>query len=523
MIGVDDPRWLATLPHVVWPLADEWLVGLLLRCDLVNGWSAGTTGRQLRRSPTSLFISNQTLGAFATARSFNLPRLAALLAMPLGTLRQTTFEVELVRLQTPSRAGPRRMVVARPFRICPACIATQRLVARSHVLPLVYSCLEHGVWLEATCRCGAPLRPFHRAAPFTCPVCALGWWDLPSRVADDDILALDGQLMRLFRYFLDHGTAESIVHAMQAVVDERRRRGLKRQLPPLPREGALPSTVWDQATVSLTRVVGALAALDLPPEAVRPPPQPRVPASQVSCVNRVCPRFAVVGAGNVRPFRRTPKAEIYCCLECGSHFSQTRLVSSFDEDCSPRGASPRRGKVLEEQKRVAAWRAPLEAACVQLLAEDTPISVPAAFRQAGLPRTPRLRASRLGLVTIVERYTTLRAQGVRERILEGFRAGRPPGELARAHGVSITLVRQLLAHRPKIHGARPRCIRAEQEGALWAQLEARPTATAAMHAQLWNQAHGTAMHRSTMHNTIHRLGWRRVNGRWEPPNTATAT
>jgi hypothetical protein len=243
VIGVDDSRWLTTLPHLVRPLSDEWLVGLLLRCDLANGWSAGTTGRQLRRSPTSPPISTQTLCAFAAARTLNLPRLAALLAMPLGSLRQTTFEAELMRLRTPGRAGPRRLVVARPFRICPACIAAQRLVARSHVLPLVYSCPEHGVWLEATCRCGAPLRPFHRAAPFTCPACALGWWDLPSRVADVDTLTLDSRLMQLFRSFLDHGTAESIVHAMQAVVDERRKRGLKRQLPPLPREGALPSTV----------------------------------------------------------------------------------------------------------------------------------------------------------------------------------------------------------------------------------------------------------------------------------------
>jgi transposase len=281
--------------------------------------------------------------------------------------------------------------------------------------------------------------------------------------------------------------------------------------------------VWDQATVSLARVVGAMAALDLPPEAVRPPPRPRVPASQVSCLNRVCPLFQMVGAGNVHPFRWTPNDEIYCCLECGSHFSQTRLVSSFDEDCSPRGASPRRSEVLEEQKRVAAWHAPLEAACIQLLAEDSPISVTAAFRQAGLPRTPRLRAPRLGLVTTVERYVTLQAQGVRERILEGFRAGMPPRELAQVHGVSITLVRQVLAHRPKVHGTRPRCIRAEQEGELWAQLEASPTATDKKLAQRWNQAHGTAMHRSTMRDAIYRLGWTRVQGRWEPPSTRTAT
>lgn len=38
-----DPRWSTTLPHRVQPVPDEWLVGLVLRCDLVNGWAAGTT------------------------------------------------------------------------------------------------------------------------------------------------------------------------------------------------------------------------------------------------------------------------------------------------------------------------------------------------------------------------------------------------------------------------------------------------------------------------------------------------
>lgn len=240
-------------------------------------------------------------------------------------------------------------------------------------------------------------------------------------------------------------------------------------------------------------------------------------------MNRVCPRFPVVGAGNVRPFRRTPEAEIYCCLDCGSHFSQTRLVSSFDENCSPRGTSPRRGEVLQERARVVGWRGPLEAACRQMLVEDTPISVTAAFRQAGPPRTPRLRVPRLGLVTTVERYVTLQAQGVRERILEGFGTGMTPGKLAQALGVSTTLVRQVLARRPKVHKGRQRCIRAEQEGALWAQLEANPTASIAMHAQQWSQAHGTALHRSTMRDAIHPVGWTRVQGRWEPPDAPTAT
>ncbi|HZU05990.1 MAG TPA: TniQ family protein [Chloroflexota bacterium] len=519
MIGVDAPRWLTTLPHLVTPLADEWLVGLLLRCDLANGWSAGTTGRRLRRSPTSLNILDKALGAFATARTLDLAGLAALLAVPLSSLHQTTFAAGLTRLRAPGQPTPRRMAVARPFRVCPACIAAQRLIARSHVLPLVASCQEHGAWLESRCRCGARLRPFHRAAPFTCPACALGWWELPSRRADDDTRALDTRLLRLFHHFLECGTADSISHAMQVVVAELAKRDLKR-LPPIPREAALPSVVWDQATVSLARVVGALAALGLPPEAVGPPPQPRVPASQVPCLNRVCPRFERRGAGNVHPFRRTPQAEIYYCSECGSHFSRTRLVSSFDEGCSPRGASPRRGEVVEGRARLVAWRVALEAACAQMLAEDVPLAVTAAFRRAGLPRTPRLRARRLGLVDLVERYAAWQGGGMRERILAGGRDGLTPVRLERTLGVSSTLVRQVLACRPKRRAGRPRRIRVEQNGALWAQVEANPTATAAMHTQTWREAQGTDVRPSTMRDAIYRLGWRRGKGRWTPPRDA---
>ena len=111
MIGVDDPCWLTTLPHLVQPLADEWLVGLLLRCDLANGWSAGITGRYLRGSPTAPPISNQTLSAFAIARSFNLPRLATVLALPLDALRQTTFEAELMRLRAPDGPDVERLAM----------------------------------------------------------------------------------------------------------------------------------------------------------------------------------------------------------------------------------------------------------------------------------------------------------------------------------------------------------------------------------------------------------------------------
>lgn len=522
LIGCDDPRWRSSVPHLVTPLADEWLVGLVLRCDLANGWPAGTMGRRLRRSPTSLTILDKSLGAFATARTLDLGRLAELLAVPLPSLQRTTFEAGLDRLRIPGQVTPRRLAIARPFRVCPACIAAHRLIARAHILPLVDTCLEHETLLEPACPCGARLRPFHRAEPFSCPECRALWRELPRRRADDATLALNARLLTLFHFFLERGDADSIANALRAASAEMARRGLRR-LPSIPREAAVPANLWEQASVSLTRVVGALAALAVPPEAVQPPEKPRVPADQVPCLNRACPRYGLVGGGNVHPFRRRANAEIYYCLECGTHFSRDRMFSSFDDDCRSGRVPPSPCVVAEQQMRLATWRAALEAACMQLLAEDLPISIANAFRRAAIPRTPSLRATRLGLVAIVEQYATLQTHGVRARILTGSGDGMTPMQLERTVGVSITLVRQVLARRPKRRAGRPRRIKVEQHDALWAQLEASPAATAAVQAQQWDKAQGTTLHPSTMRDAIYRLGWTRNQGQWEPPSVPTTT
>jgi len=126
----------------------------------------------------------------------------------------------------------------------------------------------------------------------------------------------------------------------------------------------------------------------------------------------------------------------------------------------------------------------------------------------------------LGLVDLVERYAAWQGGGMRERILAGGRDGLTPVRLERTLGVSSTLVRQVLACRPKRRAGRPRRIRVEQNGALWAQVEANPTATAAMHTQTWREAQGTDVRPSTMRDAIYRLGWRRGKGRWTPPRDA---
>jgi len=49
-IYISDPAWQTTFPHLVAPLDDEWLAGLLLRCDEVNGWDSGETVSSLLRA-----------------------------------------------------------------------------------------------------------------------------------------------------------------------------------------------------------------------------------------------------------------------------------------------------------------------------------------------------------------------------------------------------------------------------------------------------------------------------------------
>jgi transposase len=172
--------------------------------------------------------------------------------------------------------------------------------------------------------------------------------------------------------------------------------------------------------------------------------------------------------------------------------------------------------LAEQQARLASWRTAIGPACEQLLAEEVPLSVAAAFRRAGIPRTPRLFAPRLGLASVVARYAAFQADGVRERILAGWREGMPCQQLAQSIGVSLTLVRRVLARRPREPRGpvgRPRRIRGEQEGELRAQLAAHPTATVAVQARLWEESHGTTLDRSTMQDAIRRLGWRWTNER----------
>jgi len=218
--GIDDPRWLTTLPHVVAPRADEWLPGLLLRCDAANGWTSRTTVAHLMRVARkrmreawrsdlpNLIVWGKTAGY--------LHPLAQLLALAPQHVRATTYTDELARLFGLPKVNATLLTLTFVFQLCPACIAEERLLRRVLVLPYVTVCPTHHLVLQHTCRCGTALRIFtKRTAPFCCAQCGRDWGTLACQIASDDHRALTQQVLGWYTVFLTEGTPAMVQRARQ--------------------------------------------------------------------------------------------------------------------------------------------------------------------------------------------------------------------------------------------------------------------------------------------------------------------
>src|SRR3712207_1386047 len=119
---------------------------------------------------------------------------------------------------------------------------------------------------------------------------------------------------------------------------------------------------------------------------------------------------------------------------------------------------------------------------------------------------------------------------LRQRILAAVDRGMARTDVAATFGVSLATIKRLVALRrtqPNLTAQQPsgrrRTIGLEQLAALWAQLEANPDATIAMHAERWNAAQGTALSQWTVGRAIRRLGWTRKKRRWVPPNATNSS
>ncbi len=223
-VTLDDPVWRTTFPHRVMPLTDEWLPGLLLRCDETNHWTSRTTFDYVLSSGKGRFDKTWRAGKpyLDFPASFYLDYLAELLAIPKSELLATTYQVELSRLY--EIIAPHPVFVGRfsPFHLCPICVTEARLLRRILILPHITLCPQHQVILLKQCQCGAPLRPFHRQAlPFTCHVCGVDWADLPRIQASGERLVLEQKIVSWYEFLFYHGVSLTRRHLMQFIYRHR--------------------------------------------------------------------------------------------------------------------------------------------------------------------------------------------------------------------------------------------------------------------------------------------------------------
>lgn len=210
-ISISDPEWQETFPHWVAPLPDEWLFGLLLRCDEVNAWGSGTTQThwlRLTRGQSGVAMSNFVVGTF-----FHMGTLARLLGLSERSLLATTYYLELARLYTPVQPQGRQLIPDLKLRCCPECVAQKRLIRRTCMLPQIRSCLVHKVKLLSQCPCG---RGRLRARtmleePFVCDYCNTRWEDFPRIVAKEEDLLLEQRSLICYDFFLSGNPCTSRV------------------------------------------------------------------------------------------------------------------------------------------------------------------------------------------------------------------------------------------------------------------------------------------------------------------------
>jgi len=263
-IHLSDPAWQTTFPFLVAPLPDEWLTGLLLRCDEANHWGCGTTLTHIFHrydTPTKHHLS------LIVASGMKLNELAAALAVPLSSIIATTYQTELARLY--GVADPQTGLLSHTsfsFRLCPACVAEERRLSRTLALPHITVCPRHQITLVTTCLCGASLRPFHRqAAPFVCSKCRLDWAELPRHMADPERIEVEEQLLSYYAFFLTKGTPEILASTLRLIYDSVVEKEEIRVPLPDERAQAAPGETSYQRTTSLGYLVHTLWQLDLSP------------------------------------------------------------------------------------------------------------------------------------------------------------------------------------------------------------------------------------------------------------------
>jgi TniQ protein len=287
-VQIADPAWETTFPHRVAPRVEEWLAGVLLRCDEANGWDRGRTIAYLLRTLRRPANLTQFALVLPPSPAF-LHVLAGWLAVPASALLATTYGAELARLY--ERPDPPVGDMGVVFHFCPECVAERRMLRRTFVLPHITCCPLHQVQLQSRCVCrkkdppmqvGHPVfdamtKQIHEAGvgqdlfssgkqPFTCHECGLDWAQLPRRSADPKRLLLEQKILAWYDFFFSKGTRVVLQRALQVINQtlKQRQRSYVERLNG--KTGRVTLSILER--MSLGQLVDVLVSLELAPDAV---------------------------------------------------------------------------------------------------------------------------------------------------------------------------------------------------------------------------------------------------------------
>lgn len=198
-LNIGDSKWLRTFPQVVAPIQDEWLPGLLWRCDEKNGWPKNTTASMVYYPHKG---GGKPRGSYVSGEGFDLGKLAQYLEVAPQLILGTTFRAAQQRLAAPSYAKYPNFWNGFSFRkVCPACIDEARLIRTSTALHNIHYCPVHHLILQEQCSCGAYLAGHLGISPFTCYKCGLDWKELPRSPVEHQSLVTEEQYLSWFTFF----------------------------------------------------------------------------------------------------------------------------------------------------------------------------------------------------------------------------------------------------------------------------------------------------------------------------------
>ncbi len=191
-ISITDQTWATTFPRLISIRENEWLVGVLLRCDESNHWSSGSTLAYLLDTTSKRKLKQRV----ELLSEIHLKKLASVLAVSLASIVATTSQEELVRIRGGMSPRTKLSHSSVPFHLCPICVADSRFLARTLALPGITHCPRHQISLVARCQCGTTLLPFFPSTvPFTCSKCGLNWAEIPYVHADTELIEAEQKLL----------------------------------------------------------------------------------------------------------------------------------------------------------------------------------------------------------------------------------------------------------------------------------------------------------------------------------------